>query len=92
MKCMMKKNTSIFLHTCYSLQFGTQEGSGIGLLTANDIYNELWENEKRTTDDGSQENYHHLDSKFVKDEVDPSQYDHVTEKNCDHYEFVLSPG
>lgn len=85
------KNTTME-NSAINSGFGTQEGSGIGLLTANDIYNELWENEKRTTDDGSQENYHHLDSKFVKDEVDPSQYDHVTEKNCDHYEFVLSPG
>lgn len=62
------------------MQFGTQEGSEIGLLPVNDTYNELRENEKRTNDDGNQENYHHLDLTFVKDEVDPSQYDHVTKK------------
>lgn len=49
-----------FFHTCYSLQFGTQEGSEIGLLPVNDTYNELREHEKRTNDDGNQENYHHL--------------------------------
>uniref|UniRef100_A0A8W8LMU7 Uncharacterized protein n=1 Tax=Magallana gigas TaxID=29159 RepID=A0A8W8LMU7_MAGGI len=71
--------------------FGTQEGSEIGLLPVNDTYNELREHEKRTNDDGNQENYHHLDLTFVKDEVDPSQYDHVTEKSGP-YEFVISPG
>lgn len=89
---MKKKNNSLrFFHTCYSLQFGTQEGSEIGLLPVNDTYNELREHEKRTNDDGNQENYHHLDLTFVKDEVDPSQYDHVTKKSGP-YEFVISPG
>uniref|UniRef100_K1PL93 Uncharacterized protein n=1 Tax=Magallana gigas TaxID=29159 RepID=K1PL93_MAGGI len=71
--------------------FGTQEGSEIGLLPVNDTYNELREHEKRTNDDGNQENYHHLDLTFVKEKVDPSQYDHVTNKSGP-YEFVISPG
>lgn len=88
----IKKNYSLrFFHTCYSLQFGTQEGSEIGLLPVNDTYNELREHEKRTNDDGNQENYHHLDLTFVKEKVDPSQYDHVTNKSGP-YEFVISPG
>lgn len=56
-----------------------------------DIYNELRENEKRTYDDENQQNYHHLDLNFVKGEVDPSLYDHVTEK-ADHNEVFTSPG
>ncbi|XP_065938627.1 uncharacterized protein [Magallana gigas] len=71
--------------------FGTQEGSEIGLLPVNDTYNELREHEKRTNDDGNQENYHHLDLTFVKEKIDPSQYDHVTNKSGP-YEFVISPG
>lgn len=89
-----KINTNRFLHACNSLQFGSPDGSGIGLLSVNDVYGKLRENKKRTNDDGNQENYHHLDLKFVKDKVDPSQYDQVTqvtEKSCDHYEFDISP-
>lgn len=86
-----KINTNRFLHACNSLQFGSPDSSGIGLLSVNDVYGKLRENEKRTNDDGNQENYHHLDLKFVKDKVDPSQYDQVTEKSCDYYEFDISP-
>lgn len=86
-----KINTNRFLHACNSLQFGSPDGSGIVLLSVNDVYGKLRENEKRTNDDGNQENYHHLDLKFVKDKVDPSQYDQVTEKSCDYYEFDISP-
>lgn len=80
-----------FLHTCYSLQFEALDGSGKGDTPTNDIYNELRENEKRTYDDENQENYHHLDLNFVKGEVDPSLYDHVTEK-ADHNEVFISSG
>lgn len=86
-----KINTNRFLHACNSLQFGSPDGSGIGLLSVNDVYGKLRENKKRTNDDGNQENYHHLDLKFVKDKVDPSQYDQMTEKSCDYYEFDISP-
>lgn len=35
----------------------------------NGIYNELREDE---------DNYHHLDLQFVKEDVNPTMYDHVT--------------
>uniref|UniRef100_K1QWD3 L-serine deaminase n=1 Tax=Magallana gigas TaxID=29159 RepID=K1QWD3_MAGGI len=85
-----RKNTAM-KNSAVNSGFGTQEGSEIGLLPVNDTYNELREHEKRTNDDGNQENYHHFDLTFVKDEVDPSQYDHVT-KTSGPYEFVISHG
>lgn len=44
----------------------------------NGIYNELREDEKRTHDDNTDDNYHHLDLQFVKEDVNPTMYDHVT--------------
>lgn len=85
-----RKNTAM-KNSAVNSGFGTQEGSEIGLLPVNDIYNELREHEKRSNVNGNQENYHHLDLTFVKEKVDPSQYDHVTKKSGP-YEFVISPG
>lgn len=72
------------------MQFEALDGSGKGDTSTNDIYNELRENEKRTYEDDNRENYHHLDLNFVKGEVDPSLYDHVTKK-ADHNEVFISP-
>ncbi|XP_011423769.3 uncharacterized protein [Magallana gigas] len=44
----------------------------------NEIYNELREDEKRTNDVKTEDNYHHLDLRFVKEDVNSALYDHVT--------------
>lgn len=44
----------------------------------NEIYNELREDEKRTNDVKTEDNYHHLDLQFVKEDVNSALYDHVT--------------
>lgn len=44
----------------------------------NEIYNELRDDEKRTNDVKTEDNYHHLDLRFVKEDVNSALYDHVT--------------
>ncbi|XP_048741713.2 uncharacterized protein LOC125655453 [Ostrea edulis] len=56
----------------------------------NDLYNALWEKEKNGNTDESQENYHHLDRHFVKQETNSSLYDHVV-KGGDDLDDVFEP-
>lgn len=42
-------------------------------LEINDVYNVLWEKERRRTD--TQDNYHHIDIRFAHQTVDTSLYD-----------------
>lgn len=50
----------------------------------NEIYNELRDDEKRTNDVKTEDNYHHLDLQFVKEDVNSALYDHVTVALYDH--------